>query len=125
MHFSSPTVHATCPTTFNSLDLIILLALVRNTEYKALLYAVFYSLLSLTLFGPMYFLSTPFLNTLSLCSSFCARNRVYSSVYFNPYIRRQHIGDKVSGRDGSKYSMRHHATIIKTKENSNSILDQS
>jgi len=49
---------------------------------------------------------------LNLCSSFCARNQVYSSVHFNPYIHRQHIGDKVSGLDGSKYSLRHHATII-------------
>jgi len=73
--------------------LIILVALVRNTEYKALLYAVFYSLLSLFR-SPMYFLSTLFLNTLRLCSSLCARNQVSSFVYFNPCIHRQNIGDK-------------------------------
>jgi hypothetical protein len=41
-----------------------------------------------------YLISTPFLNTTSLCSSLCARKQVYSSVYFNPYVHRQHIGDK-------------------------------
>ena len=65
------------------------------------------------------------IKTLSLCSSFCARNQIYSSVYFNSYIHSQHIGDKGSGPDGIEYSLKHHATIIKDKENSNSILDQS
>jgi hypothetical protein len=44
--------------------------------------------------SPMYFHSTPFLNTLSVSSSLCARNQVYNSVYFHPYIHRQHTGDK-------------------------------
>ena len=54
-------------------------------------YTVFCHLLFLS---STYFHSTPFLNTLSLCSSLCARNQVYNSVYFNPHIHRQHIADK-------------------------------
>jgi hypothetical protein len=101
-------IRATCAIHLIRLDFIILLSLVRSRIYEARDYAIFSGLLSLP---PSYAhtnipLSTPFSNTLRLCTSLNVTDQVshpYKTTgklqfwtYLDLYAVRQHtIGQKV------------------------------
>jgi len=74
--FVCTSMHAACLTHLILLDLIILIIVVKGTNYGALCYVTFSIYLVFPLLGPNIPLSTLFLYSISLCSTLTMRDQV-------------------------------------------------